>query len=191
MLRWRAGISLRELLWQQGVASTFIQLNYFFRLSTKRGSIQNSRVMNSAAGPKRELKKTQMRTKKQRASSSMSLAARIVPAGIISLAKYAYRDLPLQPETKKVFDQATTGPLQAGPHRYSLDHAAYNDAVKHSLMQFMRDNGIIAETMTPDLAQRFLDSVKRSSDPRIRDFNLKIFRREVNHAIRRLGRRPD
>lgn len=39
----------------------------------------------------------------------------------------------------------------------------------------MEANGITPQTMSPEQAQRFVDSVKRSTDPRIRDYNLGIF----------------
>jgi len=42
--------------------------------------------------------------------------------------------------------------------------------------------------MTPDQARKFVDEIKRSSDPRIRGFNLKIFRREFLYQLRRIPR---
>jgi hypothetical protein len=48
----------------------------------------------------------------------------------------------------------------------------------------MLDGNISEETMTPSQAQTFVDSIKRSDDPRIRDFNMKIWRRELFYLIR-------
>jgi hypothetical protein len=55
----------------------------------------------------------------------------------------------------------------------------------------MDANGVTPQTMSPEQAQRFVDSVKRSADPTIRNYNLGIFRREIDYLIRRLGRRPE
>lgn len=95
-----------------------------------------------------------------------------------------YRDLPLRPETRKVFDQATTGPLRAQRHGWSIEHRQYNEAVKEKLKKYMGDNGIDAENMTQRQAQDFVDSIKRSHDPRIRDLNMKIYRRELQFLLR-------
>jgi hypothetical protein len=37
--------------------------------------------------------------------------------------------------------------------------------------------------MTPDQAQEFVFEIIGSRDPRIRDFNLKLYRREIIHYI--------
>jgi hypothetical protein len=53
------------------------------------------------------------------------------------------------------------------------------------MLRYLRDNGIRPEAMTAEQASKFLDEVKRSRDPRIRDFNLRIFRREFLFQLRR------
>ncbi|MEJ0078197.1 MAG: hypothetical protein WDO17_22705 [Alphaproteobacteria bacterium] len=39
--------------------------------------------------------------------------------------------------------------------------------------------------MTPEQARKFLDDVKRSSDPRIRPFNMRLYMREIMYWMRR------
>ena len=96
-----------------------------------------------------------------------------------------YRNEPLQPETRKVFEQAATGPL-GGPHGFSGEHAEYNDAVIEAFARFKADNGIShSEDVTPEQAEKFVDEVRRSPDPRIRNFNVKIFRQQFRYFMRR------
>jgi hypothetical protein len=97
--------------------------------------------------------------------------------------KAVYKDLPLKPETKKVFDDARTGSLNAGQHGWSKEHVAYNQAVAAALKQFLADNGIEPEEMTPEQALQFVFEVIGSSDPRIRDLNLTLYRREILQYI--------
>jgi hypothetical protein len=95
---------------------------------------------------------------------------------------------PLRPETWKVFDQSVTGPLNAGHHKTSREHDIYNDAVRDHYNRFLRENGIRSEDMTPDQARRLVDEVKRSSDPRVRGFNMRIYMREIIYWLRRTPR---
>jgi RHS repeat-associated protein len=88
----------------------------------------------------------------------------------------------LPAETKRVFDRATTGPIPGG-HNYGDGHSAYNRAVKDMWEDFKKKNP--CGSMTPEQAQRFIDSVRQSSDPRIRDFLQRIYMRIVNGAMRR------
>jgi hypothetical protein len=102
--------------------------------------------------------------------------------------KAVYRGLPLRPETKSVFDQGATGRLNAGRHAWSKEHSVYNDAVSEQFKRFLSENGLRPEDMTPDDARRFLGSVKRSSDPRIRGFNMRLYMREIMYWLRRIPR---
>jgi hypothetical protein len=45
---------------------------------------------------------------------------------------------------------------------------------------------IRCETMTPQQAQDFVDRVKKSQDPRIKDFNHRIYQRIINGAFKRM-----
>lgn len=100
-----------------------------------------------------------------------------------------YKDLPLRPETRSVFDKATTGQLNAQPHRWSREHDSYNRAVTEKFDSYLTRHNIRPEQLTPQQAQAFVDEVKGSSDPRIRDFNVRIIRRELLYQIRRVPRR--
>lgn len=97
-----------------------------------------------------------------------------------------YRNEPLQPETRRVFEQMTTGPLEGETHGYSKGHKEYNEAVKDSFERFKAQNGIArSEDVTPEQAKKFVDEIRASSDPRIRNFNMKIFRQQFRYFLRR------
>lgn len=94
-------------------------------------------------------------------------------------------------ETRRVFDEAKTGRLHAERHGRSKDHDVYSDVVRQRLDEYLGARNIIPENMTPDQVRDFVKDVLRSRDPRIRDFNLKIYRRELQYHIRRGPRRSD
>jgi len=97
-----------------------------------------------------------------------------------------YRNESLQPETRRVFEQTTTGPLDGDTHRYDKAHKEYNNAVKESFEKFKTDNGNIrSEDVTPEQARKFVDEIRASSDPRIRSYNMKIFRQQFRYIMRR------
>lgn len=99
-----------------------------------------------------------------------------------------YNKWNLQPETRRVFRQATTGSLGAtfrtspeGPRTGNIWdslHRAYNDAVKEVSERFFRVNNIKPDgsNMTPPQARAMLKEVSYSEDPRIRDFDLNMRR---------------
>lgn len=97
----------------------------------------------------------------------------------------------LRPETRRVFEEGRTGPLRAEKHGNSKEHVIYTEAVYDKYRRFLDENKISSETMTPDQARQFLDQVKRSNDPRIRDLNLRIFRNELRYLLRRIPRRGE
>lgn len=69
-----------------------------------------------------------------------------------------YRNEPLQAETRKVFEQTTTGPLSGEPHGYSTEHVQYNDAVKGAFERFKAENGVTrSEDVTPEQAKKFVE----------------------------------
>jgi len=97
-----------------------------------------------------------------------------------------YRNEPLQPETRKIFEQTTTGPLDGETHRYDQSHKDYNNAVKESFERFKAENGITrSEDVTPEQAKKFVDEDRTSSDPRIRNFNMRIYRQQFRYFMRR------
>jgi hypothetical protein len=97
-----------------------------------------------------------------------------------------YRNESLQPETRRVFEEATIGPLQAQTHNNGEGHREYTKAVKENFDRFKAENGIVrSEDMPPQQAKRFLDEMRGSLDPRIRNFNMRIIMRELRFYIRR------
>jgi hypothetical protein len=76
--------------------------------------------------------------------------------------------------TRQVFKQAVTGPLSPGVHGRDDEHKAYNKAVHNLWNDFLKRHGITAEEMTPAQARSFLDEVKHSNNPTIRDFNSRL-----------------
>jgi hypothetical protein len=113
------------------------------------------------------------------------------PKGHHFVPRSIYRDLPLSPETRAVLDRATTGPLQSGPHGWSKEHDVYNKAAREHFERFMSSNGIVPEKMTAVQAKDFVENIRQSTDPRIRDFNLNLYRRELNYILRFGPRRPE
>jgi hypothetical protein len=101
-------------------------------------------------------------------------------------AEYSKMNFP--PETRKIFDQSTSGELPKG--RFPVDdsgipqghywdgprgrHGQYNAAVKELMEDFMRDRNITPETTTPDHARDILKAIRESEDPRIRDYTRMI-----------------
>ena len=97
-----------------------------------------------------------------------------------------YRNEALQPETRRVFEGETIGPLRAQAHNNGDGHRDYNKAVQETFDRFKTEQGIArSEDMTPDQARRLIDEVRGSADPRIRNFNMRIIMRELRFFIRR------
>ena len=101
-----------------------------------------------------------------------------------------YRRESLKPETRKVFEDAVTGPLRGQQHGNSEEHKTYSRAIREAFDQFKSQNGIVrSEEMTPEQAKKFVDEVRNSKDPRIHNFNMKIYMREIRYYLRRIPRR--
>ncbi len=92
----------------------------------------------------------------------------------------------LQPETRRVFENEKTGPLLSGRHYFDQPHRNYNEAVRERFNQFLSDRGIRSDQMSPSQAREFSESIRRSSEPRIRDFNYRLYQREIWFRIRYL-----
>lgn len=93
--------------------------------------------------------------------------------------------LELSPEARRVFSNDKTGPLLGGRHGWSIEHAIYSSAVRERLDQFLAERGIRPQDMSTAQAREFAASIRSSTDPRIRNFNLQIYRREFLYLIRR------
>jgi hypothetical protein len=90
----------------------------------------------------------------------------------------------LQPETRRVFENEKTGRLLSGRQYFDQDHRDYNDAVRERFNQFLSERGIRADQMSPSQARDFSNSIRHSSEPRIRDFNYRLYQREIWFRIR-------
>jgi len=107
------------------------------------------------------------------------------PEGLVGhhlVPQSIWRGEPLRPETARVFDRATTGPIPGG-HNFGDGHPAYNKAVRE-MWDRMKAGGTDCSKMTPSQADDFVRQVRQSQDPRIRDFNHRIYRRIINGAFR-------
>jgi hypothetical protein len=96
-----------------------------------------------------------------------------------------YRKMPLPPETRKVFEQGTTGPLPlARWHENDALHRAYSHAVEELMNRFMHEQNIRPEQMTPDQARSLLKAVAESQEPRIRVYGEMIKRMRMFYRLR-------
>lgn len=103
-----------------------------------------------------------------------------VSRGVFAKEKYDF-----SPEVLAVFEAETTGQLKdPTSNRYDDMHRKYNKAVEEKLDQFLERNNITSREMTPDHAKSFADEIKKSSDPRIRQFNQRIYMREIMRSLR-------
>jgi hypothetical protein len=104
-----------------------------------------------------------------------------VPQGVYGKEKYNFR-----PETLKALDDAKTGPLRnPTSNRYDELHRQYNKAVEETLDRYLERNRIRSDQMTPAQARSFAKEILSSNDPRIRNFNMRLWMRELQHILRR------
>jgi hypothetical protein len=110
------------------------------------------------------------------------------PSGHHAAPEGVYSKMNFPPETRKIFDQSTSGELPKDrvlvddtgiPKGHYWDgprgqHGQYNAAVKELMENFMRDRNITPETTTPDHARDILKEIRESEDPRIRDYTRMI-----------------
>jgi hypothetical protein len=104
------------------------------------------------------------------------------PGGHHEMPRGVYSEWDLAPETRRIFDQSTTGTLPRGTVRatpegipfgnvWNKAHQSYNEAVEELSEGFLQRNNITPRQMTPTQAQALLKEIRESSDVRIRDFN--------------------
>lgn len=99
-------------------------------------------------------------------------------------ARQAWQDLPLRPETRRVFETAVSGPLPDKVwsrreqrwlrHTYDQAHREYNVAVSKLIGNYMRAHRIRPRQMTPDQAEDIIAAIHASSDLRISRYNAMI-----------------
>jgi hypothetical protein len=115
------------------------------------------------------------------------------PGGHHEMPQSTFRKWELPPETRRVFDEATTGSLPTDTFRTNPDgvpqghfwngpdgaHGRYNQAVNELSEKFLSDRNIRPNQMTPDQAWELLAEIRESADPRIRGYNdsLRLLRR--------------
>src|SRR5262245_40612176 len=96
-----------------------------------------------------------------------------------------YEKLPLPPETRRVFNKGTTGPLPwYNWHKNDALHRAYSDAVEELMDRFMQEHNIKPEQMTPDQARSVLKAIAGSEEPRIRVYREVIKRMWMFYRLR-------
>lgn len=103
-------------------------------------------------------------------------------------AKGGHHELPqsifgkwgLPDETRRVFDQASTGTLPKGRtdidgvlkgHYWDEEHRRYNEAIREFSERFMKERSIEPSRMTPEQARELLKEIREAENPQIRDFN--------------------
>lgn len=100
-----------------------------------------------------------------------------------------FRKFALPPETRQVFDKATTGPLPFhGWHQYDELHRLYSNAVEDLMNRFMQEHNIKAQQMTPDHARSVLRAIAESEDVRIRAFRAMLQHMGRLYRLRTGGR---
>jgi len=88
-------------------------------------------------------------------------------------------------EVKAFFDKARSGPLADSTVNHNTkEHRAYNDAVNDLLDEFLKKNNIAEEKMTLAQADEFVQEVKNSANPVIREFVMKINREVLRYGLR-------
>lgn len=103
------------------------------------------------------------------------------PGGHHEMPYQIFDSWDLSPETRRVFNSATTGSLE-GYIRTHPDgtpignfwngpHMQYDDAVGELANRFLSENSITPSQMTPGQAMDLLQQIRESADPRIRHFN--------------------
>ncbi|MGB9368436.1 MAG: hypothetical protein WCE79_20730 [Xanthobacteraceae bacterium] len=94
--------------------------------------------------------------------------------------RQVYKDRRLSDDTRKVFEETTTGKLEdTRTNVFDSSHRAYNKAVNEQFDRFLAKNNITEEQMSPQQARELLGEIVTSGDPRIRNFNMRMWMREI------------
>lgn len=111
------------------------------------------------------------------------IGARLVQrGGHHYVSRKLFESVPLREDTRKVFEDAASGPLSdPAVNLFSRPHREYNNAVGESFRAFLAERGIESKDVTPAQARDFLYEILRSNDPRIRNFNMRIFEQRSLH----------
>jgi hypothetical protein len=111
--------------------------------------------------------------------------ARYAADGHHHVPRAVYEKLPLQDETRSIFNKGTTGPLPwYGWHQNDALHRAYSEAVAELVDRYMQENNIKPEEMTPEQARAVLKATAESEEPRIRTYREMIKRMWMFYRLR-------
>jgi hypothetical protein len=104
------------------------------------------------------------------------------------VSRQVFGNRPLREDTRKVFEDAASGTLSDPTiNLYSKPLREYNEAVDEAFEEFLTERGIESKDLTPAQARDFLHGFLRSNDPRIRDFNMRIFEQRYLHRKNLFG----
>jgi hypothetical protein len=90
---------------------------------------------------------------------------------------------------ERIFDQETLGHLYIKGYGNDKAHREYSKATEEFMDQFMKENNIKPEEMTPDQARSMLKAIRESQDPRIRNYRQFIQRLQLLYQLRTGGGR--
>jgi hypothetical protein len=97
----------------------------------------------------------------------------------------SFQDAPLREDTRKFFDGVSSGPLaDPSANWFTTQHRAYNEAVAGAFRAFLAKREITSDEMTPEMGREFLNEIFRSNDPRIHDFNSRVFEERSRYILR-------
>lgn len=85
-----------------------------------------------------------------------SAASRKGGVGHHQIPRAVYSRLNLPEETRKIFEKSTTGPVPTRGHRWDDAHRRYNKAVEQLTQDYLRENNIQPEKMTPEQARSLI-----------------------------------
>jgi hypothetical protein len=145
------------------------------------------------AGPEKQPARTQIAQAETGTATDVDGTPYYKPGGHHEIPKAIYEKWNLPPETRKVFDQATTGTVPKMFLRTTPDgvpvgnfwdgpngaHGIYTTETEELSKQFLQKNNIQTEKMTSDQARALLKEVRETENPVIRNFNgtMRLLRR--------------
>jgi hypothetical protein len=93
-----------------------------------------------------------------------------------------YKNFNLKPETRKVFEDATSGAL-ADPsvNFFNREHRIYDRAVEKALRDYLAEHKMTDDQMEPQQAEEFYRKIRGSNDPIIGGLNRKIIRQRLRY----------
>ena len=91
----------------------------------------------------------------------------------------------LSPVAMQVFKDARTGPVPGG-HNFGEGHSSYNKGVNDLWKNYLDQNKCNPASMTKQQAEDFVSRVKTSDDPRVRNFNRRIYEKFIRAGFRRM-----